>query len=56
MLTNISMKMHCHKENVNEITSDTHNPQVTPTETNKTIHGTDVDSSDNNMDSASDFI
>ena len=46
--------MHCHKDKVNETTSDTHTPQITPTETNKTIHNTDVDSSDNNTKSSSD--
>ena len=47
-------RIHCHKDKVNEITSDTHNPQITPTETDKTILDTDIDNSDNNMDSALD--
>ena len=46
-------RTHCHKDEVNEITSDTNNPQIIPTETDKTIPYTDIDSFDINTDSAS---
>ena len=39
-------RTHCHKDEVNEITLDTNNPQITPAETNKIIHDTDIDSLD----------
>ena len=42
-------RTHCHKDKVNDITSDTDNPQITPPETDKTIHDIVVDSSDNDI-------
>ena len=47
-------RTHCQKDKFNEITSDTNNPLITCTETNKPMHDTDVDSSEIDFDSTSD--
>ena len=43
-----------HKEEVNEITSDTGTPKHTSTKSNDTPDNTDIDSSDSTTDSSSD--
>ena len=53
-LTTKICNSHYHKDEVNEITSDTNTPKYISTETDDIPDNSDVDSSDSSMDSALD--